>query len=43
MCRRGMKKFYDLEPEFLKLNRNVTYKDERFRKRIFEKLDRYAV
>lgn len=41
MCRRGMKKFYDLEPEYLKVNRKLTHQHERYRRRIFEKLDSY--
>lgn len=40
MCRRGMKKFYDLEPEYLKVNRQLTYQHLRYRRRIFEKLDK---
>ena len=39
MCRRGMKKFYDLEPEYLKINRQLTYQHKRYRNRIFETLD----
>lgn len=39
MCRRGMKKFYDLEPEYLKVNRRLTHQHERYRHRIFEILD----
>lgn len=34
-----MKKFYDLEPEYLKVNRQLTHQHKRFRNRIFELLD----
>ena len=39
MCRRGMKKFYDLEPEYLKVNRKLTHQHQRYRNRIFGELD----
>ena len=35
-----MKKFYDLEPDYMKVNRKLTHQHERYRRRIFEKLDR---
>jgi hypothetical protein len=38
-CRRGMKKFYDLEPEYLKTGPNLSTQDRLMRARIFEELD----
>ena len=40
-CRRGMVKFYDLEPEYLKLNRQLVYKEKLFRNIIFGDLDEH--
>lgn len=34
-----MKKFYDLESEYLKVEANLTYFNKRMRNRIFEELD----
>ena len=34
-CRRGMKKFYDLEPEYLKVGANLSTQHQRYRKIIF--------
>lgn len=41
MCRRGMKKFYDLEPDYLKLNKKLTHQHERFQARIFKELNEF--
>lgn len=38
-CRRGMKKFYDLEPDYLRIDSNLTHYHQMWRKRIFEELD----
>ena len=38
-CRRGMKKFYDLEPDYLRVGANLSTHHRLMRRRIFEELD----
>jgi hypothetical protein len=36
-----MKKFFDLEPEYLETNKHMTHQHQLYRKRIFEKIDKF--
>jgi hypothetical protein len=38
-CRRGMMKFYDMCPEYLKMNAKLTYQHSLYRKIIFDDVD----